>query len=577
MAYRSIDGETQRDRDRKLEASLRLERTSWEPLWRDIGDYVVPQRLRFLTTEKNRGDRRNDKIINNAAFLAWRTARSGLHAGMSSPARPWFNMTTPDPDLAEFGPVKQWLYTVTQRMRSLMLRSNLYNALPTLYGDEIGFGFGACGIFRDEGDSFAGNNNLFYCVNYDIGSYWMGVNARGRVDTFVRQIPMTVRQLVTEYGVESKSGAPKWDNFSKSVRDHWDHHDYGIYVDVMQVIAPNERHDKALFEAKYKLYRSCHYEMGCDDDTYLKESGFDYFPILAPRWERMGNDVYGRGCGTEALGDTKALQLYERRSAQAVEKMIKPSLQGPSSLKNQKVSLLSGDITFVDAREGMQGLKPIHEVRYAIDQVEAKIQRHEQRISRTFYEDLFLMLSQSDRRQITAREIEERHEEKLLALGPTLELQNQWVFDPLTDIVFDLMLHTGDGSLIPPPPQEISEMQLKTEYISILAQAQKLVGTVGVERVMGFAGNMVAVFPEIADKVNPDEALAVYAEMHGTPPKILRSEDEVAVRREQRAKAQQAQAMAEAAPGMAAGAKTLSETDIGGSNALEQLLAGVRG
>jgi Bacteriophage head to tail connecting protein len=34
------------------------------------------------------------------------------------------------------------------------------------------------------------------------------------------------------------------------------------------------------------------------------------------------------------------------------------------------------------------------------------------RIKRAFYADLFLMMAESDRREITAREIDERHEEK---------------------------------------------------------------------------------------------------------------------------------------------------------------------
>lgn len=579
MAYRfSSSGETQRQRDSKLEAELRLQRASWEPLLRDIGDYIVPKRMRFLTSETNRNDKRNNKIINNAATLAWRTARSGLHAGMSSPARPWFNLSTPDPEMAQYGPVKQWLYTVTERMRSVMLRSNIYKALPMLYGDEIGFGFGACGIFKGEKDK------LFHAYNYDIGSYFLGVNAEGHANTFVRDMPMTVRQIITQFGEESASGAPKWDNFSQTIKNQWDAGNFETRVDCIQVIQPNERWDTDMFDPKFKRFRSCYYERGNDQGIYLKESGNDYFPILAPRWDVTGNDVYGSGCGEAALGDTKALQTYERRSAQAVDKMINPAMVGPASLRNQKASILPGDVTYLDVREGQQGFKPAFEVRFAVDQVMAKIERHEQRISRTFYEDLFLMLAQSDRRQITAREIDERHEEKLLALGPTLELQNQEVFDPLTDIIFDMMKDPFDVghydpnmSLIPPPPPELHNMVLKTEYVSILAQAQKLVGSIGIERVSGYVGNLAGVFPQVVDKFNVDEAIEVYAEMHGTPPKILFTADQVKATREARAKMQQQQAAVAAAPDMANSAKVLSETDVGGSNALEQILGGVQG
>jgi DNA-binding IscR family transcriptional regulator len=38
-----------------------------------------------------------------------------------------------------------------------------------------------------------------------------------------------------------------------------------------------------------------------------------------------------------------------------------------------------------------------------------------------YYADLFLMLANDDRSNVTATEIAERHEEKLLMLGPVLE------------------------------------------------------------------------------------------------------------------------------------------------------------
>ena len=40
------------------------------------------------------------------------------------------------------------------------------------------------------------------------------------------------------------------------------------------------------------------------------------------------------------------------------------------------------------------------------------------RIKEAFYANLFLMMAESDRREITAREIDEQREQKMLMLGP---------------------------------------------------------------------------------------------------------------------------------------------------------------
>src|SRR5690606_36540354 len=119
------------------------------------------------------------------------------------------------------------------------------------------------------------------------------------------------------------------------------------------------------------------------------------------------------------------------------------------------------------------------------------------RIQRAFYEDLFLMIAQSDARRgsqpVTAREIDERHEEKLLALGPVLERTNDELLDPLIDRAYGLMEAAG---LIPEPPEELDGVTLKVEYISIMAAAQKLVGVVGQDRFIQTVAPMLQVFPE---------------------------------------------------------------------------------
>src|SRR5512146_1611744 len=83
----------------KLEAQLAQERLSFESQWRELGEQFAPRRTRFFEADRNRGDKRHGKIINESGMLAARTLRSGMFAGITSPARPWRRLTTPDPDL----------------------------------------------------------------------------------------------------------------------------------------------------------------------------------------------------------------------------------------------------------------------------------------------------------------------------------------------------------------------------------------------------------------------------------------------------------------------------------------------
>lgn len=568
---------TKRQRFALLEAQLRQERSSFEAHWKDLAEHFAPHRYRSTDTDRNKGRKRHGTIINESGMLAARTARSGMFAGMSSPARPWRRLTTPDPDLADVGAVKDWLYTVNRRMTALTLKSNFYNVVPTLYGDELVFGGGAIGIFPDHKD-------LMRCYSYPVGSYWLACNDRGVVDTFMYRYQMTVRQLIQKFGVPQASETDKWKPFSSHVKSLWDAGNYETPIYVLHVVTPNMDYDPRRLEAKYaKPYASCYYEEGAygqyrepgreADGKFLRESGFDFFPILAPQWERTGEDTFGTTCpGMEALGTCKEIQATEKRLSKAIEKQINPPLQGPTALKGRKVSLIPGDVTYVDAASDRGGLRAVHEVNTPVQYVEARIQRMEQRVSRCFYEDMFLMISQMEGIQPrNEAEIAERHEEKLLALGPVLESNNDGLFDPLTDIQFQLLMQAG---LIPTPPDELADVDLKVEYESIMAKAQKLVGVAGTERFIGFLGNVAAAKPTVLDRINEDELVDEYGDMMGVSTKIIRSLDEAEQIRQQRAQAQaQAQAI-QNVQNVTKAAEQLSGADTSTDNALTRVMAG---
>lgn len=567
----SYDGKSIYSRRVKLERlrhQLDIERATFKYHWRDLNDFILSRRGRFFITDANKGDRRNHKIIDSTATLAARTLRSGMMGGLTSPARPWFRLGVPDFDLAEYGPVKEWLDKTSRRMQGIFLKSNLYNVLPLVYGDLGVFGTAAMSMVRDQ-------QNLVRFECFPIGSYMIANNERLQVDVFVREFRMTVRQIVNQFGRDpEKPGKIDWSNISNKVKSLYETNHPEAWVDVCHVVMPNENYDPRKIGSRFKKYISVYYEVGfsgqqyqmsyfnpgVEENKFLRESGFDYFPFLVPRWELTGEDVYGTECpGMQAIGDIKQLQTGERRGLQAVDKMINPPMIGPTTLRNVKASILPGDITYVDERQGLQGFRPAHEVNFNLQALELKQQQVRERISRSFYEDLFLMLANTDRRQITAREIEERHEEKLLALGPVLEQLNQDLLDPLIENTFSIMMEEG---LVDEPPEELRGQDLKVEYISIMAQAQKLVGLGSVERFTGYAQNLAAQQPEIADKVNTDQLIDVYADIVSLPAGIVRSDEEVEAIRQQRAQAQQRQMEMEQAQMAAQTAKDLGEAKL---------------
>ncbi|HDW3183892.1 TPA: phage tail protein [Escherichia coli] len=548
--------ETLKERLTKQLGQLETERNSFEPHWRDLSDFINPRGSRFLTSDVNRGDRRNTKIVDPTASMANRTLSSGMMSGITSPARPWFRLATPDPAMMNYGPVKQWLEVVQNRMNDMFNKSNLYQSLPIMYSSLGTYGTAAMAVLED-------NEDIIRTYPFPLGSFYIANSPRLSVDTAYRKFSMTVRQLVMEFGI---------DKVSSSVKGMWESGTYEKWIDVVHAVYPNMDRDTGKLDAKNKRVKSVYYEESGDNDKVLRESGFDDFPILAPRWEVNGEDVYGSSCpGMLALGQVKALQLEQRRKSQLIDKATNPPMVGPSSLKNQRVSLLPGDITYIDQMSSQDGFKPAYLVNPNTADLLADIQDTRSIINSSYFVDLFMMLQNVNTRSMPVEAVIEMKEEKLLMLGPVLERLNDEFLDPLIDRAFSIMV---SKNLLPQPPDVMQGMPLRIEYISVMAQAQKSIGLGSLERFVGFVGGLAQAKPEALDKINVDQAIDSYAEMSGVSPTVVvPAEDVQQIREDRQQQIQQQQAMQ---MGMAAaqGAKTLSEAQTADPSVLSAMAGG---
>jgi hypothetical protein len=538
------------------------DRQSIFTLWKDMNKYVYPSRGRFLTSDRVKLDRRSKDSLDITAMLAARTLASGMATGVTNAAREWFRITTPDPALAEFRRVKTWLQTVTDGMRGVMLGSNYYKAMHTMYGDMGGYGTSPVLVEEDE-------KSIIRCINIPVGSYCIANDGSGRVNVFSREWQMSTRQLVTTYG---------FDHLPETVRSTWRGGQTQAWHDVVHIIYPNPEYDVHQMHAKYKPWASCTFLKSCpvDETQFLRESGYDEFPLLTGRWDTTAEDAYATDCpGFLALSDIKMLQHGEKRALQALDKSVTPPLVAHSSLQNSAISQLPGGVTFDDGDE-KRGLRPLHEVDPRLDKVEAKQAQVRNRILEAFYADLFRMNSYLDERRgsrqfPTAAEIGERREEKLLQLGPMLNNLDDDVYGPGIDRIFAIMVRRG---LVPPAPPELAGETLKVEYLSIMHQAQKSATLGSKERFAAFATQLVQATedPSIMDKVNTDELLESYADDAGVPPQTVRSDDEVAGIRQQRAQAAQRAQQAEVAEKEASAANKLAGANMDGDNALTRVV-----
>ena len=536
--------------------ALKQERASWIAHWREVSEVLLPRSGRFLVTDRNRGEKRHNNILDSTATRSLRILAAGLMSTMTSPARPWMRVTTSDPDLADYGSVKLWLSQVTDLLLRIYTKSNTYRALHSVYEELGAFGTGVS-IMASNYDTVVHHHAL------TVGEYAVATDWQGKVCTLYREFEVTVGALVKEFGL---------DKVSAEVRNAYNSNQLEKWIPVLHVIEPRADREAGKRDSKNMPWRSIYLEVGgTTRDGILRESGFEIFPGLAPRWAVAGGDIYGTSPGMEVLGDLNQLMHQQLRKAEGIDVMTRPPLQLPTGLKGHDVDAMPGGLVYHDAMGAGSGIRPLFESRLDLNHLLVDIQDVRQRIREGFYADLFLMLTQQVEGRMTATEVAERHEEKLLMLGPVAERLHNELLDPMTEGTFLRALRAG---ILPPPPQELQGQDLNVEYVSTMAQAQRAVGTNSVDRFVMALGQVATIRPDVLDKLDADHWADEYSEMLGISPKLIVPSDKVAIIRAERAKVQQQQAQQAAAAQASQSLKNVSQADPAGLRDVMQMFSG---
>lgn len=534
-------------------AALRLTEQKHETAWKELRDYVMPYRGRFAGEQPDEYAPSFTKILDSTPLTALRILAAGMHSGLTSPSRQWFKLSLHDPELSERQEVQEWCDDVQTLMSRVMATSGFYKALHSLYEEIAVFGTGCVVIMPDW-------ERVINCTTLSAGTYYLGRSTGARIDSLYRDLWMTAGEMAAEFGE---------DNISDAVKSALDNNRDALF-EVRHAIEPDTA------GATRFPWMSVYWEPA-GGDKLLRLGGYNMFPACTPRWSVGEADVYGYGPASEALPDIKTLMAMKRDYLMGVKKQVSPPLVASSQVLEGGVKTMPNGITYVSGGALGPQVAPLYNVSLNLSDVAASIEQCKNDVRKSMYVDLFMMLQQQDGPHMTAREVAERHEEKMLALGPVLEALEWELLIPAIDRIFDIMLERG---IVPPPPQEIQDADVKIEFVSILAQAQKMVGLSAIEQTVAFAGQLAAVDPTVLDALNTEEVVRTYREYIGAPASILRTEDEVAALRQAReqqqaqaAQMQQEQAAAQTLTQAAQGAQTLAQTPVRGGSALDMLMA----
>ena len=516
--------------------TLKKEREPYMTQWLEISEHITPSRGRFLIG-KNRNESRSrwNRIVDSSAVRAANILAAGLMSGMTDPSSQWFALTTGTPNLDEAQAVKVWLDQVQRIMEMAFTRTNTYQALHQGWRDVGTYGVMAMVIAEDD-------REVFHCYPLSVGEYAIGVDDRGVPDTLYRRFIMTAAQLVARFG-RSKLSADVLRNFDAGQVDH----EYKL----IHAIEPRFDRQYGKRDSRNMPWRSVIIQIDSDGtkDGILEESGFNEFPCVVGRWGASASDVYSEESpGMVALGDVRQLQHEQKQKGNSIDYIVNPPLIMPTAARDNEDDFEPGGRIYLDAPAQKDAVQSAWQVQMDINALRQDIAEVQQRINQAFSVDMFLMLSGQQMGKMTATEVAERHEEKLMMLGPVLSRLNNEVLKPLIERTFSILYRAGQ---LPPAPPELAGVELSIEYTSMLARSQRAIRANSLDQFLQRIGQVAQFDPNVLAKIDSFRIVDEYADYLSVAPSVVvpteQAQQKIEAQQQAQQQAQQAEQMQQAA------------------------------
>jgi len=544
-------------------AELKKIRNTYEDVWIDIIDNIAPDLKGYLNVDlPDRGDRTDNVIYDNAPTAAWQKCAAGLFASIASPSRPWSQRKLANEEYNDIPGVRNWLDAVTAKDRSIFHQSNFYRSTFTYFAHLAAVGTAVMVVEPDY-------DNIIHCTTLNVGEYWLGINGRGEVDTLFRELTYTASKLKDLFGE---------DNIPTEVlKSITDNNPSGSEYKVIHVI---EKDTQKLAPFKKPWVSVYYLSNKCGDKQILEIRGNKLKPFTAARWFANNNETYGKMYpGRNSIGNCLQLHAMVYDYMDAIEKELDPAMQGPpiGADGGGRISSIPGRYNPVASGTPDATIKRLFEINPQLQIMWQAIQDKKQQIQQDFYIDLFMPIMANVDKDLTATAVNQISGEKMQALGPALENFHTEFLNPMMDIVF---MYGNEARAYPPISDYVSDedwqrlqwQDMKTEYVSILAQAQKYVDVSRITSTLQLGGMCAQMDPNVLMKLNLMEALDEGAKLYGAPGKLIRSDKEVQQMQQQQQQQQQMQQMMQGAGAAADIAQKAGSIPMNTDNALTRML-----
>lgn len=489
-------------------AEMDSDRKTVDAVRQEIADHVIGKR--DFDIERTPGEVRTRRIYDSTGMFSGMILASAIQNFVANVQTELFELVTEDPRLMESLEAREWVEEAQRTLKFLMARpeAGWTAAMQEALIDDVFFGMLA--MFVEDVPGLP----IRYSAR-PVSEIYITENAAGTVDTVWRKFRLTARQAAQRF---PQADMPR---VRKALKEA-PHQKFLFWHGVHPTSDPMWTGPQA------KPWRSVF--AAFDDKELVEERGLERNPYKVSRWEKHAGEVYGRGPGWTALPEQRMLNSMSKtliENAQlkarppvaiADDDVLNPLNLNPEGRNVIRASGFTSDPIRLLETTGDTGL--------AVEMFD----RRREAVRSAFMHDLLEILRSPI---TTATQVVEMVQRSRSLFAPTVARMEAEFLEPVINDSFVIALRAG---AFPPPPPVLSGARLNVRYKNPVARSQLESDSQALDAFLGFIGNVAEIAPSVLDNVDFDAAVRSKQVATGVPSKLLRTVEEVRLRREEQAR-----------------------------------------
>ena len=527
-------------------ASMRSMRSQVESLYDDIARFMLDRPPSMTAGSRSasstRGQTPKDVFTKHGVNANMRLA-SGLQGLVAPPEQRWLSLQVSSTAVNDVYAVRRYLDDIEEVLYSVFSSSGFYHKSLEMMTEYTAFGQGVMMVTYDPVDKVQ-------FIAIPVRECYFDMDIQGRINTVCRVHAVPIRSIPARFPdvMDVPEFAQKY------------HRDPEAMVELQHYVLPNPRYVPGSRSPKERRYNSVYIlAEGGPLELTLERHFYDSMPYLTPRWQVLPGEVYGRSQAMVALSEVRMLSQLVNSTNSGLDMLLRPPLLGMEGIVNGNgINYNPGGITTLNSIAGNSvdgGIRPLNTGARPDIGLQAQ-EGVKQGISYTMMSD---MLAEAKDERMSATEASTRQMLRIASMAPQIGRVIPEYLDPLIERVLDILVA---NNLLPKPPEAINGLAI--EYRSPLAKAQRLQAMDGVNMFMQSFQMLAQSDPTggVMDLIDMERLVQFIALATDAPAAILRSPEEIAQIKQQRAEAEaQAQQQQMAQQG--------SETALNAARALQ--------